>query len=312
MSELKSLSNEAIPAALEKAERYRLLNEPGEAESICLDILKTDSENQQAIVTLVLALTDRFEKGYAVSDMQTKELLSRMKSEYDRAYYTGIVAERRAKVKLRQNTPDCRFQAYDLFREAMSWFEKAEPDPVMAAAMCERAGAQGIVTHLRSDRRHIQDRDIDRLRQNIMTKLNLEMGNTPEIVDVALRIVPDEVCLVPEKREEVTTEGGLDVIANRKTLEPTIKRLHTSGIRISLFIDPTLEQVDAAAELGVEMVELHTGGLANAFTEKIQKEELEQLRAAARAASESNLQVNAGHGINYKNIKLVSEIPCFT
>src|SRR4029077_5737280 len=126
MSELKSLSQEAIPAALEKAERYRLLNEPGEAESICLDILKTDSENQQAIITLLLALTDRFEKGYAVSDMQTKELLSRMKSEYDRAYYTGIVAERRAKVKLRQNTPDCRFQAYDLFREAMSWFEKAE------------------------------------------------------------------------------------------------------------------------------------------------------------------------------------------
>src|SRR6266702_5501089 len=127
MSELKSLSLEAIPAALEKAERYRLLNEPGEAESICLDILKTDSENQQAIITLVLALTDRFEKGYAVSDTQTKELLLRMKSEYDRAYYTGIVAERRAKTKLRQNTPDCRFQAYDLLSEAMHWFETAQP-----------------------------------------------------------------------------------------------------------------------------------------------------------------------------------------
>src|SRR3984893_18155876 len=126
MSELKSLSRKAIPAALEKAERYRLLNEPGEAESICLDILKTDSENQQAIITLLLAQTDRFEKGYAVSDTQTKELLSRMKSEYDRAYYTGIVAERRGKAKLRQNTPDCRFQAYDLFREAMNLFEKAE------------------------------------------------------------------------------------------------------------------------------------------------------------------------------------------
>jgi hypothetical protein len=126
MSELKALSEKAIPAALEKAERYRLLNEPGEAESICLDILKTDPENQQAIITLLLAQTDRFEKGYAVSDTQTKELLSRIKSEYDRAYYTGIVAERRAKAKLRQNTPDCRFQAYDLFREAMEWFEKAE------------------------------------------------------------------------------------------------------------------------------------------------------------------------------------------
>ena len=126
MSDLKSLSKEAIPAALEKAERYRLLNEPGEAESICLDILKTDPENQQAIVILLLALTDRFEKGYGVSDTQWKELLGRVKGEYERVYYTGIVAERRAKTKLRQNTPDCRFQAYDLFREAMSWFEKAE------------------------------------------------------------------------------------------------------------------------------------------------------------------------------------------
>ena len=126
MSDLKALSQKAIPAALEKAERYRLLNEPGEAESICLDILQADPENQQAVITLLLALTDRFEKGYAVSDTQTKELLSQIKSEYDRAYYTGIVAERRAKTKLRSNTPDCRCQAYDLFREAMSWFEKAE------------------------------------------------------------------------------------------------------------------------------------------------------------------------------------------
>ena len=126
MSDLKQLHKEAIPAALEKAERYRLLNEPGEAESICLDILKTDAENQQAIITLLLALTDRFEKGYAVSDTQTKELLSKMKSEYYRAYYSGIIAERRAKTKLRQNTPDCRFQAYELFRDAMDWFEKAE------------------------------------------------------------------------------------------------------------------------------------------------------------------------------------------
>jgi len=125
MSEFKKLHKDAIPAALEKAERYRLLNEPGEAESICLDILAVDPENQQAVITLLLALTDRFEKGYAVSDTQTKELLGRMKSEYDRAYYSGIVAERRAKAKLRQNTPDCRFQAYDLLREAMDLFDKA-------------------------------------------------------------------------------------------------------------------------------------------------------------------------------------------
>jgi pyridoxine 5-phosphate synthase len=187
--------------------------------------------------------------------------------------------------------------------------KNAEPDPILAASICERAGAGGIVAHLRSDRRHIQERDMERLRQNLMTKLNLEMGNTEEIVDIALRIRPEEVCLVPEKREEVTTEGGLDVIAQRKELEPTLKRLQLAGIRVSLFIDPTLEQVDAAAELGVEMVELHTGKLANAFTEKIQKEELEQLRAAAQAAAESHLQVNAGHGINYKNIKLIHEVP---
>jgi len=190
--------------------------------------------------------------------------------------------------------------------------KNAEPDPVAAAAMCERAGAHGIVAHLRSDRRHMQDRDIDRLRQNIMTKLNLEMGNTPEIVDVALRIVPDEVCLVPEKREEVTTEGGLDVVTNRKELEPTIKRLQTSSIRVSLFVDPTLEQIDAAHELGVEMVELHTGKLANAFSEKIEKQELENLQAAAKAASELKLQVNAGHGINYTNIALIHKIPHLT
>jgi hypothetical protein len=126
MSDLKPLSKEAIPAALEKAVRYRLLNEPGEAESICLDVLKADPENQDATITLLLAVTDRFEKGYGVSDTQAKQLLARIKGEYERAYYTGIVAERRAKVKLAQNAPDSRFQAYDLLHEAMSWFEKAE------------------------------------------------------------------------------------------------------------------------------------------------------------------------------------------
>src|SRR5262244_730844 len=127
MPELKRLHKDAIPAALEKAERYRLLNEPGEAESICLDILAIDPDNQRAIIILLLALTDRFEKGYGVSETQTKELLARMRSEYERAYYSGIVAERRAKAKLRQQTPGSRFQAYDLLREAMYWFEAAEP-----------------------------------------------------------------------------------------------------------------------------------------------------------------------------------------
>jgi hypothetical protein len=126
MSDLKPLSREAIPAALEKAERYRLLNEPGEAESICLDVLRTDPENQSALITLLLAVTDRFGKGYGVSDTQAKELLARVKGEYERAYYTGILAERRAKAKLAQGTPGSRHYAYDGFREAMTWFEKAE------------------------------------------------------------------------------------------------------------------------------------------------------------------------------------------
>ena len=187
--------------------------------------------------------------------------------------------------------------------------KNAEPDPVAIAALCERAGAGGITAHLRSDRRHIQDRDIERLRENIITKLNFEMGNTPEIVDVALRIVPDEVCLVPEKREEITTEGGLDVVAGRRELAHTVKRLHSAGIRVSMFIDPLPEQVDASAELGAEMVELHTGRLSNAFTEKVVQQELERLREAAIRAANRNLQVNAGHGINYRNISLIHKIP---
>jgi hypothetical protein len=126
MPDLKSLSKEAVPAALEKAVRYRLLNEPAEAESICLDVLKTNPDNQEAIIILLLALTDRFTKGYGVSDTQIKQLLGRIHDEYERAYYSGIFAERRAKTKLTQNTPGCRFQAYELFREAMSWFERAE------------------------------------------------------------------------------------------------------------------------------------------------------------------------------------------
>jgi pyridoxine 5-phosphate synthase len=187
--------------------------------------------------------------------------------------------------------------------------KNAEPDPIAIAGICERAGAHGITAHLRADRRHIQDRDIERLRDSIMTKLNLELANTPEIVDIALRILPDEVCLVPEKRQEVTTEGGLDVVLNQKELGGTVKRFHAAGVRVSLFIDPLLQQVDAAAELSADIVELHTGKLANAFTDKIAEQELERLRAAAMAAAEAKLQVNAGHGINYRNMRLIHKIP---
>ncbi len=187
--------------------------------------------------------------------------------------------------------------------------KNAEPDPIAAASLCERAGASGIVAHLRADRRHMQDRDLERLRANIMTKLNLEMGNTPEIVDFALRLQPDEVCLVPEKREEITTEGGLDLVRHERELAATIRRLHAAGIRVSLFIDPAPEQVGAAVKLEAEMIELHTGALANAFTERVEREELERLQEAAQRAANFGLQVNAGHGINYRNLARIHQIP---
>ncbi len=195
---------------------------------------------------------------------------------------------------------------------AMPDSKNAEPDLLVAARICERVGASGITAHLRADRRHMQDRDLQRLRENIMTKLNLEMGNTPEIVDFALRLQPDEVCLVPEIRQEITTEGGLDLIKHERQLQPTIKRLNAAGIRVSLFIDPAPEQVETARELAADIVELHTGALANAFTEKIAQQEMERLRAAASRAQSLGLQVNAGHGINYRNIGLILQLPHLT
>ena len=187
--------------------------------------------------------------------------------------------------------------------------KNAEPDPIAAASLCERAGAGGIVAHLRADRRHMQNRDLERLRANIMTKLNLEMGNTAEIIDFALRLQPDEVCLVPEQRQEITTEGGLDLVRHERELRATMKRLNAAGIRVSLFIDPVPRQVEMAQKLEADMVELHTGALANAFTENIEQQELERLQAAAVRAANLGLQVNAGHGINYRNIARIHQIP---
>jgi pyridoxine 5-phosphate synthase len=190
--------------------------------------------------------------------------------------------------------------------------KNAEPDPVVAASICERAGASGITVHLRTDQRHIQRRDVERLRANIMTKLNLEMSNTPEIVNFALRLQPDEVCLVPEKREEITTEGGLDLVRHERELASTIKRLQAGGIRVSLFINPERAQIKTATRLKADIVELHTGGLANAYTDKVERQELERLREAAQEALAAGLQINAGHGINYRNIKLIHEVPHLT
>src|SRR5581483_11106126 len=186
--------------------------------------------------------------------------------------------------------------------------ENVEPDLLAAASECERAGAHGITVHLRADRRHIQDRDVQRLRESVMTKLNLEMGNTPEILAIALQILPEDVCLVPENRREVTTEGGLDVIRNFKQLEPTIQRLQSAGVRVSMFIDPSPGQVEASKKIGADAIELHTGAFANA-TGKAREQELKYLAEAAVFADELQLQVNAGHGINYTNIRDILRLP---
>ena len=183
-----------------------------------------------------------------------------------------------------------------------------EPDIVLAAEACERAGAHGITVHLRADRRHIQDEDVFRLRRELRTRLNLEMGNTAEIVEIALRVKPDEVCLVPENRAEITTEGGLAVAGHERDLEPTVRRLRDAGVRVSLFIEPDKQQIDASVAVGAEMVELHTGAFANAQGEA-RLGELARIREAAAYAAAAGLQVNAGHGINYENIALIRPVP---
>ena len=184
----------------------------------------------------------------------------------------------------------------------------AEPDVLAAAAICERAGANGITVHLRADRRHIQDADVFRLREKLTAKLNLEMGNTPEILEIALRVKPAEVCLVPENRREVTTEGGLDVVGLFGPLSPTVSRLRGAGIRVSMFIEPMRAQIEASRQLGAQMVELHTGAFANA-TVDAQRSELARIHEASVFAHSRGLQVNAGHGINYANIALIRAVP---
>jgi pyridoxine 5-phosphate synthase len=188
--------------------------------------------------------------------------------------------------------------------------ERGEPDPVAAALICEAAGAQGITAHLREDRRHIQDLDIWRLREVLKTRLNLEMGNVPEIVAIALKLKPGIVCLVPERRLEVTTEGGLDVASNLQSLIETRKKMNDAGIEVSLFVTPDPRQIEASALVGAQFVELHTGAFAEHFNQKRERNvELERLIAAAKQAHDSGLGVNAGHGLNYQNLPLLHTVP---
>jgi pyridoxine 5-phosphate synthase len=177
-----------------------------------------------------------------------------------------------------------------------------EPDPVIAAGICELAGAEGIVCHLREDRRHINDRDVRLLRDVVKTKLDLEMAATEEMVKIASEILPEIVTLVPEKRKELTTEGGLNILSDKERYIEFIKELHSKDILVSLFIDPEPVNVDLAIELNADIIEIHTGKYANTITEKDQITELSKIGVTARMASEVGLIVTAGHGLNYRNI----------
>lgn len=183
----------------------------------------------------------------------------------------------------------------------------AEPDPLTIALMCEKAGAWGITAHLREDRRHIQDRDLELLKENVQN-LNMEMAVTDEMLSIACRLRPHSSCLVPEKRQELTTEGGLDVLGRIDYIRDAVAKLHDCGITVSLFIDPDFTQLDAAQAVKADYVELHTGAFANAAG-AAQRRELDRLIAGARHAHELGLTVNAGHGIDYVNIAGIREIP---
>ena len=183
-----------------------------------------------------------------------------------------------------------------------------EPEPILAANICEKCGASSITTHLREDRRHIKDSDVELISNNISTNLNLEMAVTDEMQEIALKIKPHSVCLVPEKRQEVTTEGGLDVAGQLEKITKFVKPLKDAGIEVSLFIDPTKEQVEASAKTGAQFIEMHTGSYSNAYGTENEEIEFLKLKNSAKLAQELGLRVNAGHGLNYENVKRMHEI----
>ncbi len=183
-----------------------------------------------------------------------------------------------------------------------------DPDPIQAAEICEKSGATSITTHLREDRRHIKDQDVKTLKKILKTNLNLEMAVTDDMQKIALSVKPHSVCLVPEKRQEVTTEGGLDVVSRLNRITEFVQPLLDAGILVSLFIDPSKEQVYAAAKTGAQFIELHTGQYSMAFGTPDETEEFEKLREASRLAHALGLKVNAGHGLNYENVYRMKQI----
>lgn len=183
------------------------------------------------------------------------------------------------------------------------------PDTVQAAALAEEAGADGITIHLREDRRHIQDRDVYLLKETLQTRMNFEMAVTEEMIAIAQDVKPAHCCLVPEKREELTTEGGLDIVGQEARIKDACDRLASVGIEVSLFIDPEPSQIDATIRCGAPVIELHTGAYADAESAKEQAAELKRIREAAAYAYQKGLIVNAGHGLNYHNVEQIAEIP---
>ncbi len=184
----------------------------------------------------------------------------------------------------------------------------SEPDPVTAAALAELAGADSITVHLREDRRHIQDRDVEVLKRTLQTRLNLEMAATEEMTAIALDVRPDSACLVPERREELTTEGGLDVVRHEGSLRKTVAELTRAGIQVSLFVDPELSQVEAARRIGADAIEIHTGTYCSARTSAAQLAELAKIEVCIREGRRLGLVVNAGHGLNYLNVQAVAAL----
>jgi pyridoxine 5-phosphate synthase len=215
-----------------------------------------------------------------------------------------------SKILLGVNVDHCATVRQARFRaNPRDYGNEVEPDPVAFALLCEKAGADGITIHLREDRRHVQESDVRRARDQIRTRLNLEMACTPAMIAYALELKPDSVCLVPESREEVTTEGGLDVAGQKSRVGDVVSAMTEAGIITSLFIDPTPLQIEASAELNAPWVELHTGAYANAYYGDGRAAELEVLCQGAELAHSLGLVVNAGHGINYTNIKEVLALP---
>ncbi|CAG36334.1 pyridoxine 5'-phosphate synthase [Desulfotalea psychrophila] len=270
------------------------------------------------IISVDTAMREAIEYGQTISHrlnwLMVHGILHLVGYDHERGPEDALLMEDKEQVLLKEYAINRRFKMTQLainidhvatIRQARGI---TEPDPVAAAAICEMAGAAGIVVHLREDRRHMQDRDIILLRQTIKTKMNFEMGANKEIIKIALNTRPDMITLVPEKRQELTTEGGLDVAGQKKKLARTIERMTAKNIPVSLFIDPVEEQIEAAYEIGAQFVELHTGKYSDAIGEAAQEKEYQLLVVAAQEAAQRGLRVNAGHGLGYHNAARIAAI----